>query len=748
MPHPKITSSENILEFNVPRFSLRYARGIGISFVITAFLFGFGSFFLLLGLTGIEPTFPVIITTMIINAVMVVMLAFLVGTETYGLIQARRKGRAAAQMHIRVVGLFGFISAFPAVFVAIVAGITLDSGLDRIFDSRSKTIVESSVSVAKSYAEETTGTLLGHMTIMANSLRRARQMFYLDRRAFQNFMTGQARELGMIGASIVNETGETIAKADIAVRGRLPAAPLDLLNEVADGNPACILPRVRNLSACAIVMPELGDGLYLFTLRLVDSSVLNTLQLMEELRGDYQALESGRIPLQIAFALLYFGICLIILLSAIWIGIAVADRLVAPIRQLITAADEVRLGNLDVRVPTPSTQWELKSLSDTFNAMTVDLKNQRNEILNSQEQIDQRRRFTEAVLSGVSAGIIGVSSKDYVVIANSSAIDMFAEDKQKVIGEKLEDISPELFDVVKKARRYVRAQFRNQISHKRKGQERIYNVQVTLDKSGNRDDSTVITIDDITDLVSAQRNSAWADVARRIAHEIKNPLTPIQLSAERLKRRYEGSIKDDKDVFDQCTQTIIRQVADIGRMVDEFSSFARTPKPTMEYADLSETIREAVFLMKVGHADIIYEIDDLDKQHFANFDPRLIHQAFGNLIKNATESIEATRFKKGQKKRIKIKITSESDMYRIDVIDNGRGLPEENRQRLLEPYMTTRDKGTGLGLAIVSKILEEHGGRIRLMDAPKHKGAMVRVFIPKGDGRNMASEEEEMKHAV
>ena len=729
-------SSPDILpDIDVGKLSfLRHARGLGILFVLLAVIFGAASFLVLLGLTRIEPTFPVIVTTMIINVVLVILLSVLVGRELLRLIQARRGGRAAARMHINLVGLFGIIAAFPAILVAIVAGITLNSGLDRIFDDRSRTIVESSVSVAKSYAEETTGTLLGHMTIMANSLRRNRQMFDLDRRGFRNFMTGQGRELGMIGAFIVNSSGEAIVRADIPVRGVLPPPPIDLITQASDGRPACISPRVRNLSACATLMPELGRDYYLYTLRLVDSSVLNTLQLMEELRGEYQSLESGRIPLQVAFALLYFGICLTILLSAIWIGISVADRLVAPIRQLISAADSVRTGNLDIRVRTPKSLGELRSLSDTFNAMTTDLRNQRDEIMSNQEQIDSRRRFTEAVLSGVSSGVIGVSGKGTIVITNSSAIDMFnalsSSTNEQFLGKQLSDISPELYEVVLSARSSRRRQFRQQISFMRQGHEHIYNIQVTLESPDSQEDSTVITIDDITDLISAQRTSAWSDVARRIAHEIKNPLTPIQLSAERLRRRYSKTITNDKDIFDQCTETIIRQVSDIGRMVDEFSSFAQTPKPAMEDGDLSAPLQEAIFVVKVGNTNIDFQFDSSSHDLPASFDSRQLTQAFGNLLKNATESIASCRYKSGDQRFIKIVPSRDGDMHIIDIIDNGKGLPSEHRQRLLEPYMTTRDKGTGLGLAIVSKILEEHGGSIQLLDSPDGKGAQVRVRIP------------------
>ncbi len=714
--------------------TLRYARRLGIVFVIAAILFGAASFLILLGLTPIEPSLQVISTVLAINAIFVALMVFLVGREIYALVQARKRGRAAARMHIRIVGLFGIVAAFPAIVVAIVAGITLDLGLDRIFDTRTRTIVENSVSVAESYVNETATALNGNTVNMAFVLGRARSQFVLDQIQFNNFMTGQARARGLLKADLINGRGDRVLTAVVPGSDRLPVAPADLLKLASDGRPACGGPRTRNLAGCVVKVKELGDDIYLYTLRAVDASVLNSIQLMEEITQEYQTLEGGRLSLQIAFALLYVGICLTILLSAIWMGIAVADRLVEPIRRLISAADAVAAGNLAVQVPLKRSEGELRSLNDTFNSMTSELRSQRDEILNNQEQTDRRRRFTEAVLSGVTAGVIGVSGEGRVAIANSTARDLLEGADDTLIGQPLRLVGPEFAEVVKKAEASDRSEYREQISLLRDGREKTLNVRVTVDDSDVETHSNVITIDDITDLVSAQRTSAWADVARRIAHEIKNPLTPIQLSAERIKRRYGKVITEDREVFDQCTDTIVRQVSDIGRMVDEFSSFARMPKPTMSRGDIAEAVREAVFLLKVGHPEIEF-VDSLgDKPLIAQFDNRLLSQAFGNLIKNATEAIEGFEYPDGEQPRIEIRAALAGDMHCIEIIDNGRGLPVENRQRLLEPYMTTREKGTGLGLAIVGKILEEHHGRIELLDAPNvaegGHGAMMRVLLP------------------
>lgn len=357
-------------------------------------------------------------------------------------------------------------------------------------------------------------------------------------------------------------------------------------------------------------------------------------------------------------------------------------------------------------------------------------------MLSAKDLIDERRRFSEAVLEGVTAGVIGVDADGIVTIVNRSAETMLGISAETAIGQNLSVLLPLVGRAFEIGRMSDKSAYREQVTFSRLGAERTYNIQVTMEEEDNDTaaKSYVVTVDDITDLVQAQRTSAWADVARRIAHEIKNPLTPIQLSAERIKRRYGKVITEDREVFDQCTDTIIRQVGDIGRMVDEFSSFARMPKPDMKELDLREPLREASFLVEVSRPDIAFERSFGDKPLKGTFDSRLIAQAFGNVIKNASEAMEGIERSDGTPNAIRIRAERQGDSIRIDVIDNGKGLPREHRQRLLEPYMTTRDKGTGLGLAIVKKIVEDHGGHLELHDAPAEfyggRGAMISMILP------------------
>lgn len=693
--------------------------------------------FVLLGLTPIAPTTPVVIASAVLNGIFVVGLLYLIGRELSRLLRARNRGRAAARLHIRVVALFSIVAITPAVLVALFASITLSAGLDRWFSIRTQSIVRSSTDVAQAYMMENASYLQGQTVSMANDLERNRATFYLDRTGFVDLMTRQARGRGLLGAFLVRADGAAIAQADISTERPLPAIPKDALEKAAAGQPTLIPPGVTNLVG-AIIKLDAFPGTFLYTIRAVDPKVMAAMRLMEDNTAEYQAMEAGRASLQFAFAIVYLGFALIVLLAAIWTAIAVADRIVRPIRLLISAADSVATGDLNVVVPVRAADGDVGSLSRTFNKMISEIRSQRDEILEAKDEVDDRRRFIEAVLSGVTAAVIGVEDDRRITIVNPSAEAFLGLSAERLIGRNLSEVVPEIDSVLSEAASRARNDFRKQVNLMRGGKERTLSVQVTREEQSTSRDSYVITLDDITDLVIAQRSTAWADVARRIAHEIKNPLTPIQLSAERLKRRYGKQIADDdRAVFDQCTDTIVRQVGDIGRMVDEFSSFARMPKPAKEQTDLRDILRDAVFLREMGttHVEFLRELGD--EPLVGMFDARMLGQAFGNLVKNAVEAIEAVpgdQERDGRKVWVRANYEPARDTFVVDIIDNGSGLPAENRHQILEPYMTMREKGTGLGLAIVKKIIEEHGGQIELHDAPPEfdhgRGAMIRVLLP------------------
>ena len=711
-------------------------RVVGFVAAILALISAAVSFMVLMGFTSIEPNQATVQVALIVNGLLVSILSGAIIWELSGIWQARRHRRAAARLHVRVVALFGLVAAAPAILVAIVAGVTLDRGLDRWFDTRTKEIVNTSRSVAQAYVQEHTRVLANDVITIAAEFGRAGSNLTTDQSQIPIYLTTQARLRRLTAILLLNANAEVMARsAGGPETEKLPIPSAVALKDLAEDEVALQNRGLSNVAGVAMKLPSFPEDTYLYLVRALNPEVLEYVLLVNERAAEYQELERTRFSVQIAFGLLYIGIALIVLLSAIWLGINFANGLVSPIRRLMNAATEISSGNLGVRVPWHKREGDLGTLSKTFNTMSEQLQSQRDDLILAKDQVDERRRFNEAVLAGVTAGVIGIESDGTISLVNRSALRILDMDRTKLILENVADAIPELAITVSAALANQRPLHQDQISIKRKGDERTLNVRITMEQSDDENHRFVITLDEITDLIAAQRRSAWADVARRIAHEIKNPLTPIQLSAERLQRRYGRKLESDREVFDQCTDTIIRQVGDIGRMVDEFSSFARMPQPVMVERNLSDAIKEAVFLQEVAHPEITFKTDLPETELVGRFDHRLISQALTNIVKNSTESISAVPSDANRPGRIDVEAFQIGDLFQITVIDNGIGMPNENRSKLLEPYMTTREKGTGLGLAIVRKIFEEHGGGIELLDAPADReghqfGAMVRLTMP------------------
>jgi two-component system nitrogen regulation sensor histidine kinase NtrY len=703
-------------------------RILGPVAVGLALLSAFLTFIVLADLTPIAPTHYVVVTLLLANASTVLLLLGIIVREVWLVVQARRAGRAGAHLHIRIVGLFAIIAALPAILVAIVASVTLDRGLDRLFSTRTRSAIENSLLVAEAYLRDHAQIVRADTMVMALDLARAEPVFREDHDKLKQFLTFQAAARGLAAAIVIDKDLNVVARADVKTNQTFAMPPRSALPRMSDKNPQVVLLPDTNY-VVAVVKLQKYDDYYLYLARLLDPRVVPQLQATRASATEYAELEARRLGVQVAFALMYTVIALTVLLSAVWIGLNFANVLVAPIRRLIGAANVVSTGNLYVRVPVRESEGDLAQLGETFNRMTAELRSQRDDIMRAHDVIDSRRRFTEAVLAGASAGVIGVDGNGCVSILNRSAEKLIGRAESDALGRPLAEVFPELADVMASARAGERTQ--DQVTIMRGARERNLSVRITSEQSGESEHGYVVTLDDVTELVAAQRTAAWADIARRIAHEIKNPLTPIQLSAERLRRKYGKIVGADDEVFAQCTNTIVRQVDDIRRMVDEFSRFARTPKPVMADEDVADTLRQAVFLMRVGNADIDIDCEIAEEPMPARFDRRLISQALTNLIKNAAEAITAAPPENEGKGKIRVFAMREGDDIVIDIVDNGIGLPKENRGRLLEPYVTTREKGTGLGLAIVGRIIEEHGGAIELHDAaekiPGQRGAWIRL---------------------
>jgi two-component system nitrogen regulation sensor histidine kinase NtrY len=709
---------------------LSWRTVLGPVAVVFAMASALVTFLVLSGLTPVQPTHETVVTVLLINAALVLVLLVIITLEVLQIVRARQRGRAAARLHVRIIALFSVISAVPVMLLAAAASFTLDRGLDRWFSARAQQMLEGSVVVAQTYVREQANLLRGDLMAMAVDTARARIAFDNDRPRFRQFLNAQATVRGLPTAMMITRDLTVVERAQVQFGREYAIPPATNLTDVGESEPAAAVSPGAD-AVVAVVKLSGYDDLYLYVARPLDPTITDHLRMTQSGALEYRQLQSRRVGVQIAFALLYALIALTVLLSAVLIGIRFADRLVAPIRRIIGAAQLVSGGNLYVQVPLQRAEGDMALLGETFNKMTRDLRTQRDDIVRARDQIDQRRRFTEAVLSGVSAGVIGLDEDGRVTIMNRTAERLLGVTEAESLTRSLATVVPELQPLIEEARGGLRAMASGNVTVSRGTRERQLSVRVTGEQSSGDEHRFVVTLDDITALVTAQRTSAWADVARRIAHEIKNPLTPIQLSAERIRRKYGKVIIEDREVFEQCTDTIVRQVDDIRRMVDEFSAFARMPKPVIAADDVAELVRQTVFLMRVGNPTVNIDAQLPADSIPGRFDRRMIGQALTNIIKNGIEAIEGAPPDERHPPRIIVAVSREADQVAIDVIDNGIGFPKENRSRLLEPYVTTREKGTGLGLAIVGKILEEHGGGIELRDAPAvaegGRGAMVRL---------------------
>jgi two-component system nitrogen regulation sensor histidine kinase NtrY len=714
----------------------------GLALVVLTLVCGLGTYLYLTGLLPYEPQAETARSLLLVNAALLVLMSVLIGWQVAKLAMARMRKVAGSGLHIRIVTLLSVFAVLPAIVVAIFATVTLNRGLDTWLSSKTVAIVSSAEAVAEAYIAENLDTVRSDAAFIANELNTRSGEFDSERDKLIRRIATLGAVRGLSGVFVMNpETREVVISATASKMVRFRPPPAEDIAQATTGEMVIRQPERGSNVIRALVRLEKLQGNYLYLYRLVNPEVISQLEKARAQRAQFAELMEQREALQLNFAALFAGLALIFLLSAIWLGLLFSNRLVQPIVSLVSAARQVSAGHLETKVSTVQSTGDLATLGSTFNQMTDRLQSQRDELVAANDQLDERRRFMEAVLRGVSAGVVGLDREGVITLCNLSALELLGlEDEETVVGRDIGEVFEQIMPVFKKARLRTDGYADGTVSRRVGDQERSFIVSVTTEQSEAGVDGYVLTFDDTTELVSAQRNSAWADIARRIAHEIKNPLTPIQLSAERLRRKYGDQITGDRKVFDQCTETIVRQVGDIGRMVDEFSSFARMPSAQLEPNDLTGLVREALVLQKAADESLQFETNYPEQPVLLNVDRRLVNQAMTNLVKNARESIE-TRLQQTPDDPGVIRVeldNSASEVVTVRVMDNGIGLPQENRSRLTEPYMTTREKGTGLGLAIVTRIMEEHGGRVTLSDAPSDfhegQGACVSLHFPAGPG--------------
>ncbi len=671
---------------------------------------------------------------LLLNLVLVLPLCAIVAWRVVQVWTERRRGLAGSRLHVRLVVLFSLVAVVPTIVVAVFSYLLFSFGVQAWFSERVRTALSNSLSVAEQYLHEHQQTIRADVASMASDLDRDAAFLSVNPARLNQIVAAQAALRSLSEAVVFAADGRLLARTGFSLSLELEPIPEWAIHQADSGDVAVLTGDNDDRVLALIRLPAFGNA-YLYVGRFVDPTVLSHMEQTQTAVKDYNKLEGERSSFQTAFSLIFLAVGFLLLTGAVWVGLSFATHMARPISSLIAAAEQVRGGDLTARVPEGEGDEEFGSLRRAFNRMTHQLQAQRSELVEANRQLDQRRRFTETVLAGVSAGVIGLDQKGRVNLPNRSASVLLNTDLDQAIGQDLADAVPEMAPLLEEAARRPERLAQSQLQVVRRGRAQTLLVRIAAEREEGEIKGYVVTFDDITELVSAQRKAAWADVARRIAHEIKNPLTPIQLSAERLKRKYLREIRNDPETFTTCTDTIIRHVGDIGRMVDEFSSFARMPAPVMKEEDLVEIVRQAAFLQRAASPEIAIALD-IPQSLRLSCDARQVSQALVNLLKNAAESIQA-RDGETPPGRIVIRIVEAAGQSSLIVEDNGRGLPAEGRERLAEPYVTTRVKGTGLGLAIVKKIMEDHRGELILEDR-EGGGARVMLVFHRGDNRGAA----------
>ncbi len=684
------------------------------------------------GPAGPEP--EVVLGLLYLNLTLLLGLGALVAHRLVNLWVERRQGLAGSRLHGRLVLLFSVVAVTPTIVVVIFSVLLFDFGIRSWFSERIGTAVRGSQAVAEAYLEEHRRNILGDALAMAKDLNRDAAILVLRPQRLAQVLRAQAAIRNLSEVVVFEESGKVLARTGISLTFDFEPFPEDAFRRARAGEVAALTSEVDRIRA--IVRLENFVDAYLYLGRYVEPEILAYIDRTKQAVAQYRELEGRRLDIQITFAMIFAVVSLLLLFAAILLGLNLATRLARPVSDLIGAAEKVSAGDLTARVTEGGEISELGTLTRAFNRMTRQLSAQRDDLIDAHRQEDRRRRFTEAVLGGVSAGVIGLDAGGRINLPNLSAAQLLGVSLADLDDRLLEEVLPEMTDLLDQSRRRPSRRAEGQIELSRGDRRITLLTRVSAQLAGAELSGFVVTFDDISELQSAQRKAAWADVARRIAHEIKNPLTPIQLSAERIKRKFMRQIDEEPDTFESLTETIVRQVEDIGRMVDEFSEFARMPDAVLAPANLSALLREQTSLQDSAHPEIDFRLSLPKDDITLTLDARQVRQAVTNLLQNAADSIAGRDSEDGlELARGWIEVALHADPHKVavSISDNGRGLPAGDRDRLTEPYVTTREKGTGLGLAIVRKIMEDHDGAIRLSDRDGG-GAVATLDFPRTAG--------------
>ena len=712
------------------------SRKTVVVLAVFALFSGIGTYtvFAKAGATGPNP--DIVLGFMYLNLGLLLIIGLLVSKRLFRIWSQRRQGLAGSQLHTRLVMLFSVIAVIPTIVVAVFSVVLFDFGIRSWFTERIGAAVDASQAVAAAYLEEHRQNITGDALAMAIDLNRQAPFLMARPKQLMKFVQAQAAIRNLTEVVVFETSGKVLAKTGLSLTFDFEPFPETAFQKARNGEVATLTSEVDRVRA--IVRLDSFVDAYLYVGRFVDPEILSYIDNTKQATAEYNLLQGKRVDVQITFALIFAIVALLLLFSAIWVGLNLATQLANPVSRLITASEQISEGDLSIRISNTTDIGEFSLLNSAFNRMTHQLEVQRGDLIEAHRIEDERRQFTEAVLGGVSSGVIGLDKDGNINLPNKSGAQLLGLSADEMMNKPLQSIIPEMADLFEMAKLSKRVdtnyfdQIEALIELIRENRQITLRTRITAEGNQGITNGFVVTFDDITELQSAQRTAAWADVARRIAHEIKNPLTPIQLSAERLKRKYLSAISEERDLFVSLTETISRQVSDIGRMVDEFSSFARMPAAKLAPHDLKLIVKAQVTLQSEANNNVEFSFKIPEEPVVVLCDDHQIRQMITNLIQNSIDSINAKSDEQNNVNgSIQIQISKKSNFCYLEIIDDGIGLPAEISNRLTEPYVTTREKGTGLGLAIVAKIVEDHSGAFKIEDTiVSGSGVVVTVKIP------------------
>ena len=716
---------------SLPRRVADALLGKIVTLLLAAFALALGisTFAMLSG--GVPLTPNLMFALVLANLVVLLLLGAVLAGRITRIWVEQRRGSAGSRLHVRLVLLFSVVAVTPAIVVAVFATAFFNLGIQSWFNDSVRIALSEGLEASRGYLEEHRNNIRADALGMANDIARDGQFVASGPYALGQILQTQTVLRGLSEAIIYEPvTGSVFAGVGPMSGFGVEPAPPEATEQAKNGDVA-VLGSPEDNQVRAVVQLNTKPSSMLLIGRPVDPQILGHMARTERAVAEYKQLDENRSGLQVTFALIFALVALLVLCAAVLIGLVLANQIARPVGRLILAAERVRAGDLSVRVPEIQSEDDVAGLSRAFNRMTGQLASQRTELMDAYSQIDERRRFTETVLAGVSAGVIGLDAAANVELPNRAAGELVGMDLMAAIGLPLGRVVPEFAPLLDQAAAQPERARTAEVQIGPPSRRRTLLVRIGADLHGGRPDGYVVTFDDITELQSAQRKAAWADVARRIAHEIKNPLTPIQLAAERLKRRFTKEITSDPDTFSQCADTIVRHVGDIGRMVDEFSAFARMPQPVLRPEDAGRIARETLVLQRSARPEIVWSTDIPERGPMALCDRRMVGQALTNLLQNAADAVAMRPRGPGEPAgHISLSVRADAGTVAIQVRDDGVGLPDGDRERLTEPYVTHKPKGTGLGLAIVKKIMEDHGGSLALDDCTDGPGAVATLSLP------------------